>query len=124
MRITEPLNYRGGLRVGLLALAVKVSTDNKVWSLHTDESYAAYHKFTKNIVPGTIVYREKVLFKEVEGVQRHISPLCILNFQLPSKDEMEADVSQKWNRNVNFAISYLSQLRSKLAEWTSADAST
>jgi len=83
---------RASLRVGLLAAAVKISVDNDVWSLRTDDSSATYEKFKRNIVPGTIVYKKT----------------------LPSTDEVREDVRQEWNSVVNCAFSYIGQLPSRL----------
>jgi len=83
---------KASLRVGLIAAAVKISVDNDVWSLCTDDSSATYEKFKRYIVPGTIVYKKK----------------------LPATDEIRDDVQHEWNSLTNCAFSYVSRLPNRL----------
>ena len=53
--------FRFAAKVGLVAGAVKLSIDNDVWSLKTEKGSETYDKLKKYILPGTIVYREKVI---------------------------------------------------------------
>ena len=43
-----------------MATAVKLSIENDVWSLKTEKGSDVYEKLKKYILPGTIVYKEKV----------------------------------------------------------------
>ena len=48
-------------KVGIVAGAIKLSIDNDVWSLKTEKGSETYENLKKYILPGTIVYREKVI---------------------------------------------------------------
>ncbi|KHJ85383.1 hypothetical protein OESDEN_14893 [Oesophagostomum dentatum] len=50
---------RFAVKTALVAVAVKLSIDNNVWSLNTTNGADLYEKLKKYIVPGTIVYPEK-----------------------------------------------------------------
>lgn len=94
---------RTSLRVGAVAAAVKISVDNgmpkfwnfnpflclDVWSLKTDVTEQKYGELKKNIVPGAIVYKEKV--------STSIREISFKQFQLPQNDELETAVGSKWN---------------------------
>jgi len=82
-----------GLKLAVVAGAVKVSLDNEVWSLRTDVGETVYGKFKKDIVNGVVVYKE----------------------QLPSCDEMQNEYGGRWNRNVNRVFSYVNNASSKLS---------
>uniref|UniRef100_A0A915EJ01 MICOS complex subunit MIC13 n=1 Tax=Ditylenchus dipsaci TaxID=166011 RepID=A0A915EJ01_9BILA len=83
-----------GLRVGIVAAAVKLSIDNCVWSPETDQGYATFEKLKQNVLPGTVVYPE----------------------HMPSKAEVQENIASKWNRNVNCAFSYLNAVPSRVYE--------
>ncbi|CAJ0577470.1 unnamed protein product, partial [Mesorhabditis spiculigera] len=68
-----------GLRVGLVAGAIKISYDNDIWSLRTEKGAKLYQTTKELIVPGTIVYKEK----------------------LPSVDEVKGKVGGCWNTGVD-----------------------
>ncbi|KAE9549656.1 hypothetical protein FO519_007130 [Halicephalobus sp. NKZ332] len=80
------------VKVGIVAGAIKLSIDNDVWSLRTDKGSEMYEKLKKYILPGTIVYREK----------------------LPSTEEVHLNVGSKWNDNVNCAFTMLNAAPAKL----------
>ena len=46
--------------MAVVAAVVKVSADNNVWSLDTVRGSETYSKLKTYILPGTIVYKEKV----------------------------------------------------------------
>ncbi|CAI4221785.1 unnamed protein product [Auanema sp. JU1783] len=67
-----------GIRVGLVVGAVKLSYDHDIWSLNTVKGSDLYNQIKKYIVPGTIVYADK----------------------LPSVEEVQVKVGTSWNNGV------------------------
>ncbi|CAD5206540.1 unnamed protein product [Bursaphelenchus okinawaensis] len=76
---------KSGIRLAAVAGAVKISIDQNVWTLEPAVGETVYDNFTKNIVNGTVVYKEK----------------------LPSCEEVQSEVGSKWNKNVNCAFHYI-----------------
>ncbi|PAV72779.1 hypothetical protein WR25_15286 [Diploscapter pachys] len=66
-------------RVALVAGAVKLSLDNDVWSLNTVKGSDLYCRLKEYILPGTIVYPQK----------------------LPSKEEVLSEAGSSWNSGVD-----------------------
>ncbi|KAI6179721.1 hypothetical protein M3Y98_00640900 [Aphelenchoides besseyi] len=85
---------KSGLKIAAVAGAVKISMDNNVWSLNTNESGHVYEKFKKDVVNGTIVYKEK----------------------MPTCDEMQTNVGQNWNNGINQIFNYLNNAPTTIKE--------
>ncbi|CAJ0944569.1 unnamed protein product, partial [Mesorhabditis belari] len=81
-----------GLRVGLVAGAVKITYDNDIWSLKTDKGAKLYEETKEHVVPGTIIYREK----------------------LPSLDEVETAVGNRWNHRVERLFNFVDNFPSSV----------
>ncbi|VDM78068.1 unnamed protein product [Strongylus vulgaris] len=77
---------RFAAKTALVAVAVKLSIDNDIWSLNTTNGADLYEKLKRYIVPGTIVYPE----------------------QLPSPEEVTTDIERVWNKGVNKVIILIS----------------
>ncbi|GMT01153.1 hypothetical protein PENTCL1PPCAC_23327, partial [Pristionchus entomophagus] len=100
IQVAQPLSDMGFmwktgkilLRVGLVAGAIKISLDNDIWSLRTEKGSDLYEKLKKYIVPGTIVYREK----------------------LPSVGDVQTEVGGRWNNGVNKVFSAVENAPSSL----------
>lgn len=63
-------------RVGLLAGAVKLSVDQGVWSTGTEKTSVLFEQVKSKVLPGTIVYPEKVTFLVI------VSVIVIYNFNV------------------------------------------
>ncbi|CAJ0593483.1 unnamed protein product [Cylicocyclus nassatus] len=83
---------RFAAKTALVAVAVKLSIDNDIWSLNTSNGADLYEKLKKHIVPGTIVYPEK----------------------LPSAEQLATDVERVWNKGVDKVISTIEKAPSNL----------
>ncbi|ETN76107.1 hypothetical protein RB195_004944 [Necator americanus] len=80
------------VKVALVAGAVKLSIDNNIWSLDTARGADLYAKLKEYIIPGTIVYPEK----------------------LPSVEEVTTDVERCWNKGVDKVFSTIQNAPSSL----------
>ncbi|CAD5209425.1 unnamed protein product [Bursaphelenchus xylophilus] len=87
---------KSGIKLAAVVVAVKVSIDQKVWTLEPAEGEAVYQTFTKDVLNGAVVYKEK----------------------LPSCEEVKSDMGSKWNKNINCAFGYLNQAPELLKEKT------
>uniref|UniRef100_A0A7E4UNX3 MICOS complex subunit MIC13 n=1 Tax=Panagrellus redivivus TaxID=6233 RepID=A0A7E4UNX3_PANRE len=83
---------KAGVKVGLVVAAVKLSVDNDVWSLRTEKGSDVYEKLKKYILPGTIVYKEK----------------------LPSTEEVQLDFGTRWNNGINAIFNILNATPARL----------
>uniref|UniRef100_A0AC35G7U2 MICOS complex subunit MIC13 n=1 Tax=Panagrolaimus sp. PS1159 TaxID=55785 RepID=A0AC35G7U2_9BILA len=81
-----------GIKIGLVVGAVKLSIDNDVWSLKTENGSNGYEKLKKYILPGTIVYKEK----------------------LPSPEEVKINAGSRWNSSVNSVFEYLNSAPARI----------
>ncbi|KAH7728588.1 Protein W04C9.2 [Aphelenchoides avenae] len=82
-------------KVAVVAAVVKVSADNNVWSLDTVRGSETYSKLKKYILPGTIVYKEKL-----------------------ASEEFQTEAVSTWNCYVNCAFSMLNSVPSRFVEAT------
>ncbi|CAI5437554.1 unnamed protein product [Caenorhabditis angaria] len=81
-----------GIKVGLVAGAVKLSIDNDIWSTNNVKGSELYQKLKKYIVPGTLVFPE----------------------QLPSKQEVQLEVGGRWNNAVDTVFTSIENVPSSL----------
>ncbi|KAK0425578.1 hypothetical protein QR680_009270 [Steinernema hermaphroditum] len=81
-----------GVKWGMVVGAVKLSIDQEVWSLKTERGSELYSKLKEYILPGTIVYREK----------------------LPSPEEVHLNVGSKWNDGINSVFSGINRFPATL----------
>uniref|UniRef100_A0A1I7ZRW9 MICOS complex subunit MIC13 n=1 Tax=Steinernema glaseri TaxID=37863 RepID=A0A1I7ZRW9_9BILA len=81
-----------GVKWGVVVGAVKLSIDQEVWSLNTERGSELYSKLKQYILPGTIVYREK----------------------LPSPEEVHLNVGSKWNGVIDSIFGYANSFPSTL----------
>uniref|UniRef100_A0A914VU67 MICOS complex subunit MIC13 n=1 Tax=Plectus sambesii TaxID=2011161 RepID=A0A914VU67_9BILA len=80
-------------RVGLLAGAVKLSVDQGVWSTGTDKTSVLFEQVKSKILPGTIVYPEK----------------------LPKPQEVKENLETNWNCGVKTTFDAIEEGPSKIA---------
>ncbi|WKX90070.1 hypothetical protein Q1695_009143 [Nippostrongylus brasiliensis] len=80
------------IKVALVAGAVKLSVDNDIWSLNTTSGADLYRKLKEYIIPGTIVFPEK----------------------LPSVEDVQVDATQMWNKGVDKVFSAIENAPSSL----------
>lgn len=66
---------RVGVKVGVVAGAVKLSVDQDIWSLNTNKGARVYANLQEHVVPGTIVFPEKV-----KNFRNHPSLIFFLHF--------------------------------------------
>ncbi|KAI6221321.1 MICOS complex subunit MIC13 [Aphelenchoides fujianensis] len=69
---------KSGLKLAAVAGAVKISLDQGVWSLNTDESGRVYDRLKREVVNGAVVYPEK----------------------MPTRDELQTRVGESWNAGI------------------------
>ncbi|KAK6038384.1 hypothetical protein COOONC_24111 [Cooperia oncophora] len=67
------------IKVALVAGAVKLSIDNDIWSLSTTNGADLYSKLKQYILPGTVVFPEK----------------------LPTVEEVRIGAERRWNNGVD-----------------------
>ncbi|TKR93868.1 hypothetical protein L596_008243 [Steinernema carpocapsae] len=84
--------FKVGVKWGLVVGAVKLSIDQEVWSLKTERGSELYSKLKEFILPGTIVYREK----------------------LPSPEEVHVNVGSKWNDGIDSVFSSVNSIPTAL----------
>jgi len=80
-------------RVGLLAGAVKISVDQGVWSTGTDKTSALFEQVKSKVLPGTIVYPEK----------------------LPKPQEVKESLEANWNCGVKTTFTAIEESPGKIA---------
>uniref|UniRef100_A0A0M3HQM2 MICOS complex subunit MIC13 n=1 Tax=Ascaris lumbricoides TaxID=6252 RepID=A0A0M3HQM2_ASCLU len=81
---------RVGVKVGVVAGAVKLSVDQDIWSLNTNKGARVYANLQEHVVPGTIVFPEK----------------------LPSREEVRRSVGGAWNCGVDAFFTGLEKMPS------------
>lgn len=74
--------------------AVKLSLDKEVWTLSSARGEALYNELARDVLNGTVVYKQK----------------------LPSAEVLQADVGARWNGQVNSAFGWLDRLPETLKQ--------
>ncbi|CCD73388.1 MICOS complex subunit MIC13 [Caenorhabditis elegans] len=81
-----------GIKVGLVAGAVKLSIDNDIWSTNNVKGSELYQKLKKYILPGTVVFPE----------------------QLPTVEDVQLKAGGKWNSAVDSVFTTIENVPSSV----------